>query len=253
MKWMPKESIKISMLEHFEEFKTNYPDIANVADKLEGHKSYFEDKIDGNFNWKWHAEILEKLQLHHAPKDISILDIGTQFGFVPHFLKEYGFTDVSCTNSSKEAGDGLDDLQKVWKLMNLEPIDLHIEAEKEFTLDKKYDLILMNSTNALWNNKRLCHFTNGILDSLNYVVDSEEESHTFIVPFSTSELKDFISKMQSCLTEDGIAIIQPLPFPYRVPEFEEELKLVKGYFHKMIHWNVTEENASRDYFVISGK
>jgi hypothetical protein len=249
------ESIKSLMLRHFKEFKTNYSDIANVADKLGFHKQYFEDKIDGNFNWKYHGEILEILQLHHEPKDISILDIGTQFGFVPHFLKEYGFTDVSCTNSSKEAGSGLDDLQKVWKAMDLEVIDLHIESKKEFTLDKKYDLILINSTNLLWNNERLCHFTcpPPQMDNSNYVIDSEGEAHTFIVPFDTTEIDLFVDNLKRYLTDDGIAIVQPMPYPYYSPGFEKERNHINTNWQQICHWEVTEENASRDYFVVTNK
>lgn len=255
MGWSIKESIKSLMLRHFKEFKTNYSDIVNVTDKLEGHKSYFEDKINGNFNWKWHGQILEELQLHHAPKDISILDIGTQFGFVPHFLKEYGFTDVSCTNSSKEAGDGLGDLQIVWGAMDLEVIDLHIESKKEFTLDKKYDLILINSTNLLWNNERLCHFTGPPpqMDNSNYVIDSEGEAHTFIVPFDTTELDLFVDNLKRYLTDDGIAIVQPMPYPYYSSGFEKERNHIETNWHRVGHWEVTEENASRDYFVVTNQ
>jgi len=257
MGWTIKESIKSLMIRHFKEFKTNYSDIANVANKLEGHKQYFEDKIDGNFNWKYHGEILELLQLHHAPKDISILDIGTQFGFVPHFLKEYGFTDVSCTNSSKEAGSGLDDLQKVWKAMDLEVMDFHIEPKKEFALEKKYDLILINSTNALWNNERLCHYQGGKfphMDNSNYVIDSEGEAHTFIVPFNTTEIDLFVDNLKRYLSdEQGIAIVQPMPYPYYSPGFEKERNHINTNWQQICHWEVTEETASRDYFVVTNK
>ena len=42
------------------------------------------------------------------PKSINILDMGTHFGFVSHFLKSNGFNCVDSTNSFKEAGDNLE-------------------------------------------------------------------------------------------------------------------------------------------------
>tara|TARA_R110002074_G_C12545088_1_gene666078 strand:+ start:3826 stop:4605 length:780 start_codon:yes stop_codon:yes gene_type:complete len=249
MKYWMNEPINESMIRHFKDFKETFPTIAKCSDSLNIQKQYFDGKINGEFNWNWHGEILSKIQLHTASKDISILDIGTQFGFVPHFLKEYGFTDVDCTNSLREAGSTNTDLETVWKEMGIEPYDLHINANEEFVLNKKYDLILITSTNALWNNSRLVQFANNEIKNHNYVVDKDGESHTFIVPFNIPELKYFIDNVKKYLTDDGIAVVQPMPFPYLNVGFEKERELIEDY-QKIGHWDVTEYNAARDYFTI---
>jgi hypothetical protein len=244
-----REGMPISdaMYIHFDNFSKNYPTIAGCSDKIEMHQTYFEDKMKGEF-WYWHGVMLDNIGITNAPKDTSILDMGSQLGFIPHFLKEYGFNDVDCTNSSVEANEHLYELELIWKEMKLSPLDLHISPEKEFTLHKKYDIILCTQTNTLWNTERLVTFHWGQVKKENYVVDKNNESHMFFIPYNTDELIFFINNIKKYLNEGGIAVIQPFPFPYYIEGFEKELELLKTY---QVKGRPDKHNKEKDYFVIT--
>ena len=236
-------------------FAENYPNIADCSNRIETHRSNFEEKLNVKLNfWKYHIEIMENIGLKDASKDISILDMGTQFGFIPHFLKEYGFTDVECTNSSIEASEHLYELETVWKEMEVEPYELHILPKQEFVLNKKYDLILATQTNMLWNSNRVIRYNNRKKDisHYNYVVDKEGESHVFFSPYNTEELSFFIENIKKYITPNGIAIIQPFPFSYSMPAYKKEMNLLKEY-QKICHWEVTEKRSLWNYFVITNE
>lgn len=244
-------NIKDSLELYLTNFSKNYPNIADCSNRIEMHRSNFEEKFNIKF-WWYHAEIMKNIGLENASKDISILDMGTQFGFIPHFLKEYGFTDVECTNSSIEASEHLYELETVWKEMGVEPYELHILPKQEFVLNKKYDLILATQTNMLWNTNRVVKYNNRTkeISHYNYVVDKEGESHVFFSPYNTEELSFFIENIKKYITPNGIAVIQPFPFSYSMPEFKEEYSLVRE--HQNIgHWEVTEKRSLWDYFVIT--
>ena len=242
-------NLKESFKNYLDNFAVNYPDISNCSNRIEMHRNNFEEKLNLNF-WKYHIQIMENIGIEKAPKDISILDMGTQFGFIPHFLKEHGFTNVECTNSSTEASEHLYELELVWKEMGVEPIDLHVKPKEEFVLNKEYDLILATQTNMLWNSSRVIRYHRGHLENEFYVVDKDGESHSFFSPYNTEELLFFIENITKHLTLNGIAVIQPYPFAYTMPGFKEELRLVKEH-QKICHWEVTETSALHDYFVIT--
>ena len=235
---------------HFDNFSENYPTIIEASNNIKKHNASFKEKLSAVF-WRNYGVIFDKIGIQNAPKDISILDMGTQLGFIPHFLKEQGFTNVECTNSSVEASEHLHELETVWKEMELSPLDLHISPEKEFTLHKKYDIILCTQTNVLWNTNRLLKIHNSQMYRDYHVVDKNNKSHTFFVPYNTDELKFFINNIKKYLKEDGIAVIQPFPFPYYTEGFEKELELLKTYQVKG-HWDTTKEDRLlHDYFVIT--
>jgi len=235
---------------HFDNFSENYPTIIEASNNIKKHNASFKEKLSAVF-WRHYGVIFDKIGIQNAPEDISILDMGTQLGFIPHFLKEQGFTNVECTNSSVEANEHLYELETVWKEMELSPLDLHISPNQEFTLHKKYDIILCTQTNVLWNTNRLLKIHNSQMYRDYYVVDKNNRSHTFFVPYNTDELKFFINNIKKYLKEDGIAVIQPFPFPYYTEGFEKELELLKTYQVKG-HWDTTKEDRLlHDYFVIT--
>jgi hypothetical protein len=213
---------------HLSNFAENYTNIYNCESKIETHRGPFLEAMTPEF-WYYHTLMLEKVGLINAPKDISILDIGTQLGIMPHFLTEYGFKNVECTNSSGEASEHLYELETVWKEMDIEPKELHIYPKQEFELDKKYDLILCTHTNVLWNSNKLVKFHNHRITHDWYLTDADENSHAFFVPYNVDELKFFVSNIKKCLNEGGVAVIQPYPFVYHLPAFTEELEFLEQY------------------------
>jgi len=245
--------LSLDIQESFEKYLTNfsknYPNIANCSNRIEMHRSNFEEKLNVDF-WNYHIEIMENVKLSDASKDLAILDMGTQFGFIPHFLKEHGFTNVECTNSSTEASEHLYELELVWKEMGVAPIDLHVKPKEEFVLNKKYDLILATQTNMLWNSNRVIRYHKGLLENEFWVMDKDGETHSFFSPYNTEELLFFIENIRKYLTPNGMAVMQPYPFAYTMPGFKEELKLVKEH-QKICHWGVTQKRSLYDYFVIT--
>ena len=89
--------------------------------------------------------------------------MGTHFGFVLHFKKSKGFNCVYSTNSYKEAGDNLEELKTIWKMLDIDPIDLHI-SNKRFTLPIKYDIIFMNMSNIFWKPNKVVRLHGGVVD-----------------------------------------------------------------------------------------
>lgn len=239
-------NIKESLKTYLSNFAENYPNISDCSNRIEMHKSNFEEKLDIRF-WEYHMQIMENIGLGTSSKDISILDMGTQFGFIPHFLKEHGFTDVECTNSSTEASEHLYELEIVWKEMGIDPLNLHVHPMEEFVLNKKYDMILATQTNVLWNSNRVVRYHKGHLEHEFWCMDSEGDSHSFFSPYNTEELKFFINNIKKYLTPNGIAVMQPYPFAYGMPAFKKELSIIQEY--QPI--NHPHDLALYDYFVIT--
>ena len=184
------------------------------------------------------------------PKDVSILDMGTQFGIIPHFLSSIGFTDVSCTNSSDEASTGIQDLQLLWNKFNLSPIDLHIYPMREFTLPKKYDVIVASSTNILFKTNQIFRFQNRLLDNT-YATDNQDAM--FFVPYTENELEFFINNVKKFLNPGGVAVIQPYPWVYHADGYKKHLKLLSKYQsigHAPMPKILTYKNLTFEYFVI---
>jgi hypothetical protein len=225
-------------------------DITDCINEMIEHGETFKEQLD-EVAWQDHMHILKSIGIQNMSKDISILDMGTQFGIIPHFLSSVGFTDVSCTNSSKEASKGIVDLNLIWDKFDLSVIDLHINPQKEFTLSKKYDVIVATRTNILFKTKEIFKFTDGrFLDKTNF---SDSRNDMFFVPYNSSELEYFIVNIKKVLNPGGIAIIQPYPFVYHTRGYKKQLKLLSKYQtkgHVSISSGESNINLVHDYFVI---
>jgi hypothetical protein len=227
------------MANHFDNFKQNYPEIAQCKELMGFHGDGFEESMKKGF-WQNHTRMLEALGLSkngfRSKSNPAILDLGTQFGMFPHFLNSIGLTDVSYTNSVEEASSDIGDLKLIWDKIgtsNAEgtqmPIPLHIKTGKSFSLPKKYDLIICTTSNVLWQTETVLRFHSRTLGFSYYVTDKNDESHTFFAPYDVDDLRFFIENIKEYLNDDGIALIQPYPFPYHVGAFKEELELLKAY------------------------
>ncbi|SVC63143.1 uncharacterized protein METZ01_LOCUS315997, partial [marine metagenome] len=181
------------MTNHFDNFKQNYPEIAECKELMGFHGPGLGEAMTNGF-WRNNIRMLDALGLSMnglaSNSNPAILDLGTQFGLFPHFLNSIGLIDVSYTNSVEEASADIGDLQLVWdklKSSNAEgtqmPIPLHIRQQEHFILPKKYDLIICTTTNVLWKTDKVLRFHNHRLDFGYYVMDKDDKSHSFFTPY----------------------------------------------------------------------
>jgi len=225
--------------------------------KEKGHSAYFNASLKPEY-WGNHCTIMQNIGLQYAPKDIKILDMGTHFGIIPKYLESQGFTSVSCTNSYKEAGDMLSDLEYMWNKIELDPWDIHIQPQEEFTLDKKYDVILVSMSNIFWQADRLIKFTGGNVSQTSQVVEASTGHHSsFFIPYLLEDIKFFIENIKQCLEPGGIAVIQPYPFVYnKFDTFSEEARFLLQYQKRDVGYQDPTANAHspiselNDYFVV---
>jgi hypothetical protein len=224
--------------------------------KNKGHSNYFDSSLDSSY-WRNHCMFMKNIGLTYAPKDIKILDMGTHFGFTPHFLKSEGFINVDSTNSFNEAGDMLGDIQEMWGMLDLNPIDLHIQPNEKFKLDKKYDVIFATMSNIFWRSNKIVNFSRGNITQNWSIIDENGEPTTFFVPYEMRELDFFIKNIMEYLEPGGIAVIQPYPYVYnKLDGFKEEADFLKTfqnpytsyeYPQSSVHTPTAELN---NYFVV---
>jgi hypothetical protein len=253
-----REEIFLSNYDWIEDEMATYIDTLKSRSDIEEcrkefieHGEVFKDKMDKVF-WENHTHFLKSIGIQNMSKDVSILDMGTQFGIIPHFLSSIGFTDVSCTNSPKEASIGIKDLKNIWNIFNLSPIDLHIYPMQEFTLPKKYDVIVASSTNILFKTNEIVRFQNRILDKT-FTSDESDYAGMFFVPYNKNELEFFINNVKKFLNPDGVAVIQPYPWAYHMDGYKKHLKLLSKYQlkgHTPMPKNLVYKNLKMEYFVI---
>ena len=221
---------RLSIGDEFKTYLTSFTDTyKNEIKTIRNSRQsvYFESSLRPDY-WNNHMNIMNNIGLTYAPKSINILDMGTHFGFVPHFLKSNGFTCVDSTNSFKEAGDNLKELKNIWKMLNIDPIDLHITPKERFTLPNKYDVIFMNMSNIFWKPNKIVRLHGGTVDQNWQVEDKDNVINTFFAPYELDEIEFFLNNIQDCLRPGGIAVIQPYPFIYdKFESFEKENDLIK--------------------------
>ncbi len=221
---------RLSIGDEFKTYLTTFTDTYKKEIKKirkSRQSTYFESSLRTDY-WNNHMNVMNNIGLTYAPKNINILDMGTHFGFVPHFLKSNGFTCVDSTNSFKEAGDNLEELKNIWKMLDIDPIDLHISSKERFTLPNKYDIIFMSMSNIFWKPNKIVRLHGGTVDQNWQVEDKDNVINTFFAPYELSEIEFFISNIQDHLRPGGIAVIQPYPFIYdKFESFKNENSFIK--------------------------
>ena len=225
---------RLSIGDDFKKYLTTFNETYHkeIKDIQKSKQSvYFESSLRTDY-WNNHMNIMNNIGLTYAPKHINILDMGTHFGFIPHFLKSRGFTNVHCTNSFGEAGDNLKELKNIWKLLDINPIDLHISPSEWFNIPNKYDVIFISMSNIFWRANKIVRLHGGVVDQNWQVEDNEGVMNTFFTPYEYNEILYFLNNLQDHLTPGGIAVIQPYPFVYdKFKNFEQESNLIKFFQH----------------------
>ena len=240
---------------YLKDFNTTYADELSKISATK-HSEYFKGSLKKGY-WLNHCMIMDNIGLCFAPKDAKILDVGTHFGFIPHFLRQEGFTNVDSCNSYTEAGDSLPELKKIWDIMDIEPKDLHINTGKRFELDKKYDIIFITMSNIFWKSDKIVRLHNGSVNQSWEIVDQKGEKNTFFTPYEVSDLNFFMKNICEFLTPGGIAVVQPYPYVYNVFDgFKQERTMLNFYQNPEIgheYPKSTEHNPNEklnDYFVL---
>lgn len=249
-----------SIRSRFDKFLVNFFEKnTSIIDyfKEKGHATYFNSSLLPEY-WANHCMIMSNIGLQYAPRDIKILDMGTHFGITPKFLESEGFTNISSTNSYKEAGSMLSDLQYMWKTVDLDPMDVHIRPQEKFRLDKKYDVILATMSNIFWQADNIISFAGTNVSQNSEIIDATTgEPCTFFIPYALADIKFFIENLREYLEPGGIAVIQPYPFVYgEFDSFAKENKYLHKYQKRDTGYQTAVSNAHspraelNDYFVV---
>lgn len=228
--------------------------IKHVQSLVPVHHNYIGSN-DSEY-WRTHGEILDALDFHLVDKNSSILDFGTQFGFLPWMLKEFGFTNVHSCNSMDEAGTH-DELNTVWNFLDIKtPFDLTVMPNISFTLPQKYDIIFVFKSNMFWLLNDVFCYKRGEITKNWQVTDDKGEVNTFFSVYNKSQYEYFENNIKKFLNPGGIAVVQPDPFVYNTfPErFSEEKKWFSerqqtGYV-KVSATHHYPNNENSDYFII---
>jgi hypothetical protein len=185
--------------------------------------------------------------------DAKILDIGTWFGIFPFALKQYGFTNVECTDRMSESDFKRISLNKLWKTFDITPFDLEINPGESIVIDKKYDLITVFESNIFWKTKDVVSY-DGLSVTTNkwQVVDKDDTVITFFAPFKLNELKIFNDSIKNLLLPGGIALIHFRPWIYNLDGFEKENLYINRTFRNKKYYNVPTSDLVKctDYYVI---
>ena len=230
-------------------------DIISTAQSLVPVHNNYIGSNDSEY-WRTHGEILDAIDFHLFEKDVSILDFGTQFGFLPWMLQEYGFTDVHSCNSMQEAGTH-DELNSVWDLLNIKtPFDLTVKPNVEFTLPQKYDIIFIFKSNMFWLINDVFCYKRGEITTNWQVTDNNGDVNTFFSVYNKSQYEHFETNIKKFLNPGGIAVVQPDPFVYN--KFPERFSGERAWFaerqkHGYVKVSPTSHypNATQsDYFII---
>ena len=209
-------------LKHFSE--TYAKEIKKI--KRFNHAPYFLGSLDSTY-WLNHTMIMDNLGLNYAPKDIKILDMGTHFGFIPHFLKQHGFTNVDCCNSFKEAGADLVELKDL-EYVGFRSIRCSCISGKPFELKTKYDIITINMSNMFWNSDKVVRLHDRSVNQSWEITDENGDKNTFFLFRLLSDLDWFVKFICNWLEPGGICVAQPYPYVYHKFEgFEQENNFVK--------------------------
>ena len=250
-----QDNISSKFKEYMKNFNVEFKDELKKISATT-HSEYFKGSLKEGY-WLNHQMIMDNLGLCFAPKDIKILDVGTHFGFIPHFLKREGFTNVNCCNSYKEAGDTLPELKNIWNIMGIRPYDLHIHTKKRFELDQKYDIIFITMSNIFWRSDKIVRLHGGSVNQAWEIVDKKGEKNTFFTPYEVGDLDFFIKNIYEFLTPGGVAVVQPYPYVYNMFEgFKDEQSMLQFYQNPEIAHETprsTEHNPNKelnDFFVI---
>ena len=249
-----------SIRARFDEFLVNFFEKnSSMIDyfKEKGHANYFNSSLLPEY-WTNHNTIMTSVGLQYAPKDIKILDMGTHFGITPKFLESEGFTNVSSTNSYKEAGDMLPDLKYMWETIDLDPMNIHIRPQETFRLDKKYDVIFVTMSNIFWQADNMIAFAGGSVSQTSEVIDARTDTPTtFFTPYALADIKFFVDNIKEWLEPGGIAVIQPYPFVYsQFDSFHAERKFLRKYQKRDTGYQTAVSTAHspvgelNDYFVV---
>jgi len=161
-------------------------------------------------------------------KDLSILDIGSNFGILETVLKQAGYTDVEAADMPKITNT----VRYIRSnLQAPEPKRLNISPFSEINLSKTYDVITCFSCEAFWHHQDIIHInhTDNTFDSKFNFKDTDGNHHTWMVPWKKTEWSFFIHNIKQYLNPEGVAIISltPLRRDLKIPGYGDTLKYLK--------------------------
>lgn len=215
--------------------------------------SYFTDIATDLEYWKTHLHILRNSNFDDLPLDAKILDIGTWFGIFPFALKQYGFTNVECSDRMTESDFKRSSFDKLWNTFNITPFNLDINPGESFSIGKKYDLITVFESNIFWKTKDVVSYDGENVSTNKWqVIDKDDTVITFFAPFKLNELKIFNDSIKNSLLPGGIALIHFRPWIYDLDGFEKENLYINRNFRNKKYYNKPNFEFAKhtNYYVI---
>lgn len=216
--------------------------------------NYFRNLVNGDMSyWEPHLHMLTNAGIDKLPKDAHILDLGTWFGIIPFCLKQYGFTNVHCSERMRESEFKRKEFDVLWRAFDIQPYDLSINAGENFELPQVYDLIIMLESNFYWKTNQVFCYDGLNFDNKWQVTDSNDIVHTFFSPFNLSELKTFNNIIRNYLTEDGAAIVHPRPWIYSDYNLIIEQEYLAEFQKNSLYVNdgLADMHPNTDYYVVT--
>ena len=208
---------------------------------------YLKDCLESTTYWEPHCQMFDTINLHEFNKDSKILDIGIWFGVMTWALKQYGFTNIECTDARSHCK--WDIFTQLWNKFEINPFEFEVCQNKLFELPHKYDLILITKTNIFWKTDEIISYTNGNVGNTFQIEGADNNIWTFFSVWEHNAYVYFIDNIKDYLEPNGIAIIQPEPFIYNKwpDKYFKELNLFSKYQKQ--YYNKIDQPLT-DYFVV---
>ena len=239
----------------FREWFINFIQTHDWEPMLAVEKSmYFRNLVSGDMSyWEPHLHMLTNAGIDDLSKDAHILDLGTWFGVMSFCLKQYGFTNVHCSERMSESEFKRKEFDILWKEFDIQPYDLSIEAEEKFELPQVYDLILIFESNFYWKTNQVFCYDGFNFDGNWQVTDNNDTVQTFFSPFNISELKYFNNTISKYLTTNGAAIVHPRPWVYSHQNLSDEQEYLATFqtSPRYVEEGLSNMHPNTNYYVVT--
>ena len=198
--------------------------------------------------WQVHMQALDKIGINLMSKDIQWLDIGIWFGVMPYVMQKLGFTNIDTTDCYNHRTSLDSEFQQLWKLFNLNPVELEVLPQQSFELNKKYDLITIFKSNLYWKTQDVIHYDGDTLSREWQTLGKDDKHHTYFTVYDQHDWDILFTNLRKHLNPGGIAIINPEPWVY---DSFESLSKTKQWLEKIGVCNSdTKINELSNYLVV---
>jgi hypothetical protein len=175
---------------------------------------YFRDVTTSMNYWQTHMHAFETVGISELNFNTNWLDIGTWFGVMPWAMRQLGFLNIDTTDCLVHRMAFDEQFQKLWPMLGIDPQELHIQPNKQFLLDKKYDIITVMKSNVFWKTEDVIAYDGSQVRRAWQNEGADGKFHTYFTVYNTEEWDYFINLLKLHLNPGGVAIVNPEPWVY---------------------------------------